>query len=299
MRAGLVVALLAIALPLAAQNPFHAAPKDDTTPTAARGERTPTASVRGSFVGSWSHTLQQSIASLSRRVRDGDAAALILSVLASALFGIVHILGPGHGKAFAVSYFGGRKARIRDGLTYSAAVNVMDSISASVFVVLGYLVLSRVFPALRVEGPRVLRLISYGFVALMGIGLLVSHAFSSHDHSGHTHAQPGHAEPGREHQALPWGLALSVGLVPCPVSTVLLVYGIVHGVLPLMFLMVAGVTLGGFIAMSLITTAVITARSGALRRLESNAAERAGVILEVASSVSIAVVGTILFLSSV
>jgi hypothetical protein len=66
-----------------------------------------------------------------------------------------------------------------------------------------------------------------------------------------------------------------------------------------MFLMVAGVTLGGFIAMSLITTAVITARSGALRRLESNAAERAGVILEVASSVSIAVVGTILFLSSV
>jgi ABC-type nickel/cobalt efflux system permease component RcnA len=229
-------------------------------------------------------------------VQQGETVAVLWSFLLSVVFGMVHIAGPGHGKAFAISYFGGRSARIREGLFYSALVNIVDSVSAGLLVVIGYVALSGLLPSFRVDAPRVLRMISYGLVSLMGAGLLV-HTFGHRRRHRDEQHDEHHSHP--QAKKVPWVLAVSVGLVPCPVSTVLLVYGIVHHVLPLMILMVLGTTVGGFIAMSLITSAVIAGRGGVFRRLEKPLAERVGTILETASAVSIAVIGIGLFAAAV
>lgn len=260
------------------------------------------------FIRNWSRSLQSSIAGLSRDVRSGQWGAAVLAFGLAIVFGAVHIAGPGHGKMFAISYFSGRHARPRDGLVYSAIANAVDSLSAIVLVLLGYIVLRAVLPGFRTEGPRLLQLVSYSLVVVFGVAHLISHLRShdGHDHAGHDHAGHEHAHdndeqvaPGQGRQRPPWLLALSVGLVPCPVSTILIVYGIANDVLLLMIFMVIGVSIGGFLVMSALSLAVIGGRSRVFAAIGPQTAHRLGAILEYTASGLIVLVGIVLLLGTV
>ncbi len=285
--------LLLVCVAAAAQNPFTQAPAPDS-PT-IYGGRVP------EFIRSWSRSLQENIAMLSRRVSGGEWTAALTAFGLAVVFGMVHIAGPGHGKMFAISYFSGRDARLRQGIAYSAIANAVDSISAFALVMLGYVVLRAVLPQFRAEGPRILQIISYAIVTLFGILHLLSHLRTSghnHSHDGHSHHD--HAEQSAdERKARPaWMLAVSVGLVPCPVSTILIVYGIANGVLPLMILMVIGVSIGGFIVMSVMSGAVILGRTKLMGALDAGAAHTVSAILEYTASGAIIVVGILLLVGS-
>lgn len=265
------------------------------------------------FIVEWSRALQQAIASLSRRVLDGEWIAAVSAFLLSIVFGVVHIAGPGHGKVFAVSYFAGRDARPRDGLVYSAVVNAVDSVSALLVVMVGYIALRAVLPDAREQAPRILQLVSYALIVVFGVAHLVGHLRGRHDHGdadGHDHgvepklpdASAGGGEAATERgvsRRPPWLLAVSVGLVPCPVSTILLVYGVANDVVPLMLLMVVGVSVGGFLTMSVIAVAVITGRSSLLRAVRGPTAARLATVLEYLASGAIIALGAVLLLSVV
>jgi ABC-type nickel/cobalt efflux system permease component RcnA len=237
---------------------------------------------------------------LSGRVRDGEWTAGFLAFGLALVFGVVHIAGPGHGKLFAISYFSGRHARPVEGIAYSAIVNAVDSISAFVIVMLGYVVLRTVLPAFRTQGPTILAVASYSTITLFGIVHLITHIVG-HKHEDHDEVEAAHASED-EHSnrgARPtWLLALSVGLVPCPVSTILIVYGIANSVLPLMILMVIGVSIGGFILMSVLSVAVISGRSKLFSALNDHAAHVAAAVLEYTASGMIIVFGIVLLIGA-
>lgn len=281
-RTVFVVVVFAITTSVFAQNPFQTRPQP-----------APQEIYRGAapqFVRDWSRSLQQTIAALSRDVVEGRLTSVVPAFLLSVLFGVIHIIGPGHGKVFAVSYFSGRDSRLRDGLLYSGIVNLVDSLAAFALVMLGYVVLRTVLPAFRAQGPRILELVSYGLIALFGIVHLLSHL----RHHYHDRAECGHG-PGDKPDRPPWLLAVSVGLVPCPVSTILLVYGVANNVLPFMAFMVLGVTFGGFVTMSALSSAVILGRSGILARIQGDTGRVVGTVLEFAASGAIILVGLVFF----
>jgi len=297
-----------------AQNPFlPGASRDsgesDATATSRAAEGSPQiySGRVPRFLASWSRALQNGIARLSRRVTGGEWTAAIGAFLLAAVFGVVHIAGPGHGKVFAVSFFAGRAARPRDGIVYSVVVNLVDSLSAFILVMLGYVLLRVAVPDFRAQGPRILELVSYGVIALFGVAHLVSHLRpNGHDH-GHPHAAAetnGRDAPTGAHRDKaasrrpPWTLALSVGLVPCPVSTVLLVYGLANDALVLMAIMVLGVSVGGFVTMSGISLAVIAGRARLLDRLHGKTAHRVSAVLEYGASGAIIAVGVAMFVAA-
>ena len=308
IRVLLVVLLGAVAVTSVwAQNPFTGAPVSDTP--SIYGNQVP------EFIRAWSRALQEAIATLSRRVRAGDWLAGLSAFGLAIVFGMVHIAGPGHGKMFAISYFSGREAKLRDGIAYSAIANIVDSTSAFALVMLGYVVLRAIIPSFRTDGPRILQIVSYSIVVVFGVAHLISHLrhgahdHGSHDHSRGPHQHTDHNDSDHDHsdheQANPkvskrpiWLLAASVGLVPCPVSTILIVYGIANGVLPLMILMVFGVSIGGFIVMSVMSGAVILGRSRLMSALDGGSARTVTAVLEYAASGAIIVVGVILLLGS-
>jgi ABC-type nickel/cobalt efflux system permease component RcnA len=258
------------------------------------------------FIVDWSRALQRAIASLSRRVVAGEWTAAVSAFALSVVFGIVHIAGPGHGKVFAVSYFSGRPAHARDGIVYSALVNAVDSVSAFAVVMVGYVALRAILPDAPDQAPRVLQIVGYGLIVVFGVAHLLSHLRGAHEHAhpdeAHGHggrAKDGGADGGRAARGRPaWALALSVGLVPCPVSTILLVYGVANDVVPLMVLMVVGVSLGGFLTMSLIAVAVITGRSSVLGALDAPVASRLATVLEYTASTAIIAIGVVLLLAA-
>ena len=96
----------------------------------------------------------------------------------------------------------------------------------------------------------------------------------------------------------PWMLALSVGLIPCPVSSAILAWGIVNGSLGFSLLLVAGVSTGGMIAMTAFSFAIISGKSGVTRVLEKRNLTRALNIFETISMLFLVLAGILLFLTT-
>lgn len=244
------------------------------------------------FIRDWSYALQEAISRYVRLMRGEGGWIYGLAAFGIAvLFGMVHIAGPGHGKIFTISYFGSRRASLREGLLLSAMINITDSLSAGGIVFIAYAVLRVSLGAFQADIGRILQLVSYSAIVILGVFHLLSHLRHHH----HDHGDSTKDDAGRRGMR-PWMLALAVGLVPCPVSTVILVYGLANGILGFAVLLVLGVSLGGMIVMSILSLSIISGKAGLVRVLEGNRGEIILTILEFFTSGMVIVFGLVLFL---
>lgn len=240
------------------------------------------------FLKDWGFALQDALMDTAGAVtHEGDIRRGLAAFGFSVVFGIVHIIGPGHGKLFTVGYFGSRRASLSEGLGLSALVNILDSLSALLVVLIAYGILSVSLRSAGASADRITRMIAYAAVALLGAGHLAGHLRSSHSHH--------HEEPGRRMK--PWMLALSVGLIPCPVSSALLAWGVVNDALAFSVLLVLGVSFGGMIAMTGFSFALIGGKAGLTRLLEKRGLSRSLHIIEVGSMIFLILIGVSLFLT--
>src|SRR4029453_4137528 len=97
---------------------------------------------------------------------------LLIGMLLAFAYGVVHALGPGHGKVVVVSYFLSREPRVRRGFLMGLQIAVFPVLSAAVMVALADLVLRQALGSAPGEVAGV-RLASYGLVALIGCSMLV------------------------------------------------------------------------------------------------------------------------------
>jgi ABC-type nickel/cobalt efflux system permease component RcnA/ABC-type uncharacterized transport system substrate-binding protein len=248
----------------------------------------------GGFLQDWGRSLRARITDLVAGVRSGGGTwTLVVAFILAIAFGAVHVAGPGHGKIFTVSYFASREGSLREALAYSGLVNLLDSLSAVALVALGYGLLASLLPIGRDGSTRLVQIVSYGLVASLGIVHLLSHLLHrKHDHD-HQHGH-GHGE---KRAVRPWMLAMSVGLIPCPVTTLLLVFGVATSSIPLMLFMVLGVSLGGFVTMSILALLVMRGRRALFARLHGRSFTRVAGVLEFAGSAVIIGVALGLFAS--
>ena len=209
----------------------------------------------------------------------------LLAFVFAVAFGIVHVLGPGHGKIFTALYFTSRKSHIKEGLLFSMFINIVDSLSAIAVVGIGYGIIRAVFSDFSESAGKTIALFSYGSIVLFGVLHLFSHLFSSHSHNHSTE------------KIRPWMLALVVGLIPCPVSTFLFVYGIVHNVIGFALLLILGTSIGGFISMSILSLFIISGKH-TLDSLTSHKSGRSIAIIEFMTSALIIGFGLLFFLAA-
>ena len=97
------------------------------------------------------------IATHMRAIRDGETSLpLLIGAGLAFLYGVVHALGPGHGKLVVVSYFLSREAQIGRGLLMGLQIAVFHVISALVVVALADLLLRQAFggPPAEAAGVR-------------------------------------------------------------------------------------------------------------------------------------------------
>ena len=239
----------------------------------------------------------------------------ILGLVLAIVFGFLHVIGPGHGKTFTVSYFMTQNASLKQGLWLSALINIVDSVSAALVVFLTYKILSLTFSqSFWVES--IVSVISYSIIVIWGVLHLVSHLRGGHNCCGHGHShvhKHNHAhETGHNHQHhkklhaecdqetqtsentpnSSWFLALGVGLIPCPVCSVMLMFGLLNQILGITIFLVVGVSIGGMIAMTLLSFAVIGSKKGAeslvINALRLGGAQGAGKVEKLSAGVEIA-----------
>lgn len=197
-----------------------------------------------------------------RAIRAGDLTAVSALLGGAFVYGVLHAIGPGHGKAVIASYVVADGATLRRGLLVTALSSLAQGASAVLLV--GSLALIFGLGRAQVEyGAWIIEVLATSL--LVALGLLQAyrasmgaddhhcdhghgdHAIRPQDHGHHHHAALApsrnehphrHARQGEHRHLEPAGaqrsmlaVALTIGLRPCSGAIVLLLFAMVQGVL--------------------------------------------------------------------
>ena len=208
-----------------------------------------------------------------------DVTKLLAAMAIAALFGMLHALMPGHGKTVIVSYYLGRPAQLLGSVATSSILVLTHVGSAVVLVLAGFIVIRRTIggagraPAFEIASA----------VLIIAIGLwLLFRALRPHD-------DVPAATDGRV-------LAFVTGLVPCPLTTFIMVYAAAQGIIAAGLLVTAGMAIGMTVTIASFALAAILLRDRLMTFLArtDHVRRQVGRGLEAASAVVIIVFGAAL-----
>jgi len=247
-----------------------------------------------------------------------STSSVLFAVLVSFLYGALHTLGPGHGKAVVISYFAGAGGSVRRGLKMGAQIAVTHVLSAIVIVVL----LDFAVRQATGNAPsdyRLIRLASYAAITTIGAFMLWRAVQAVIDYKSHNHA-PVHADHhrhdhGHHHhhrhssgcasceaaakqvgKGAGW-LATAVGVVPCTGALMVMLYGLANDLVGPAVIMVIAISTGMAAAMAAIGLAAIWGHNLAAARWGSNEAQRMRFTLgaQLAGATAVLLIGAGLF----
>jgi nickel/cobalt transporter (NicO) family protein len=313
------MAILAVPGPAPA-NPFTSAP-DPSPKAASEGAQQPPEVERawapvallGRALLTFQREANRMITGHMKAIRDGGTPVpLLIGIMLAFAYGVVHALGPGHGKLVVVSYFLSREARIGRGLLMGLQIAICHVLSAMVVVALADLLLRQALggPPAEVAGVR---LASYGLIALIGMvmlaqaasrswlrrqGIEVGHACCDHGRESHHHADA-RSEAGARAQE--GALSLGVGLVPCTGAVLILLYALANGILLAGALLALAIAAGMAITMGALGVLSVVARNAVAGRIEAAGNAGAGtlaVVGDYAGALLITLIGAALFWSA-
>ncbi|MEO1592189.1 MAG: DUF3299 domain-containing protein, partial [Cyanobacteria bacterium J06632_22] len=199
-------------------------------------------------------------------------------------YGVLHTLGPGHGKAVIVAYFVGQGGSLRRGLSMGVQIAVFHVLSAIGVVVLTTWVLRQSVP----DNYQVVQLVSYGAIVAIGGWMLWRAAPWRHrwvSGSQGANAAEGVMYPSlvqqvessfaadcgcltcvEPKQMKDW-LSLAIGSVPCSGALLILLYGAANDVLWPSVAMVMAISVGMAITLAWIGGLALMGRNYAERKL--------------------------------
>ena len=194
----------------------------------------------------------------------GGWAADAAIVLAAFLYGVLHAIGPGHGKVVVASYLATRRTRFVHALEMSGTVAAVQALSAVVLVGVLAVIFGTTGKAI-LDHAGTIEMASYIAIALMGLGMAwaalrpgpapACGCGMPHDHHhGHEHAHGHHhdAAPPRSQLAQMLTTGGLAGLRPCSGAILVLLFTLANGI----FLVGVAATLAMGVGVALTVAAV-------------------------------------------
>jgi nickel/cobalt exporter len=227
--------------------------------------------------------LNDTISRQIRLIADGGSWSNLITVLGlSFLFGVLHAVGPGHGKFVISSYLVSRRATIKRGIVMGGLISLVQGIVAILLVaILGLILGLAQFDVL--DHAAIVETISYALILLIGANLLYRAVRGDgHDHAHlpplgttgqgglHTDHDHGHAHEHKSADRSPLRLVLAAGLVPCASAIIVMLFALANHA----FLIGAEAAIAMSLGMG-VTVAGIGVLSVAARRLMVHLAGRA------------------------
>jgi len=250
--------------PAAAGSPFQR----PAVPAASPQEPTTITGRVFTWIQSTQRELRGVIAELIRDFKQQQGGLpFLLIVGCSFLYGVIHAVGPGHGKGIIMSFLlSERNPKLTRGLLAGITVAFGEALSAVIIVyAIYYLALGRITSSFQTTEKQI-RLGAYGLILLLGIALFVYRLCrqlpvfrkSRHDSVLHHDRRPGLAA------------AVLLGLIPCPGVMLLLIF-MLTARLPLWGLAFAfSMACGMAVTISLFAVATVVAKTHLVPALFSN-----------------------------
>ncbi len=244
----------------------------------------------------WTASLQKELrsimASFARDIRENPMGrAFWLFLLAGFAYGVVHALGPGHGKSFVCSYFLSRHGSILQGLALGTGSMLTHVGSAGLLVIVLNLVLERAGMADFDSQGALLQRISYGLLMALGALLTVKTILDLFMGRAHEHA---HCRADTRGMT---AVSLGAGLIPCPGSALILIFAITLGIFWAGLAALFFVALGMALTTSLFAVATILFRRAVERSMnrDGKLARMAFTTLSLCGSLAIMLLGAAFF----
>jgi ABC-type nickel/cobalt efflux system permease component RcnA len=244
-----------LAVPALAQSGPPKSPLGVPQPGQGSAQKAPPAAAAGPLERLWvgiveaQRDLTNAMTGAVKRLKaTGTAGATALLAFVSFLYGVLHAVGPGHGKFVISSYALASERTVRRSLLLSVMAALVQAMSAILIVGTFALLLSATSLEIRAaEGW--LETASWALIAVLGGWLLwrqvkALRATAAHGHHHHDAHQAGHRHDdscGHVHIADPgllggawswrqaWSLALSIGIRPCTGAIAVLLFALSIG----------------------------------------------------------------------
>ena len=190
--------------------------------------------------------LREKLTAAISAMKRGDWDAIWKFLAICLMYGMLHALGPGHGKSIVVGYFIARRGQWRQGVALGAGITVTHTMSAVLLLLILYVIFkATVFNAFE-TGRIGIENASYVLVMLTGILLIALGIkdFISQRKSREVVAQDGAAAESGAAKALPptarWreiiGVAAVTGIVPCPAVALIVLFCLLNSMVALSLL---------------------------------------------------------------
>ncbi|MDQ0390321.1 HoxN/HupN/NixA family nickel/cobalt transporter [Labrys monachus] len=201
-------------------------------------------------------------------------AGLPALIAAAFGFGLLHALLPGHGKAVLASYYAG-DGRLLGAIGSSSLLIVTHVGSATVLVLFGFAILQRTITGAG-RAPA-LEHASQILIILVGLWLLWR-AFRPHRRGDHRSAP---------------ALAIATGLVPCPLTTFIMSYAMMKGIVGSGLILAATFAVGMLVTVAAFPLMAVALRTRLLPVMVQTGGVRKmiGHILEIAAAGGVVVLG--------
>jgi nickel/cobalt exporter len=280
IRTAVLSLLLCLALSMTTEglaqspNPFRPSPAAPANAQAAPAPTQPVAeqSIYAKALA-WMISLQSTMMRDIRRYMtsirdDASPIALLTGIWFAFVYGVVHTLGPGHGKMIVASYFVGHEARIWRGLLVGIQIAVTHVIASVVLVLIVDSTFKLAFGSEPAESWWI-RLFSFAIIAIIGAYMLFSairaslgngggHGDDHNHHHGHGHDHDhSHAHAHGKRESM---LAILSGIVPCTGAILIMLASLAFGIVYAGVLMVIAISVGMAMTMAAIGVAAIMVR---------------------------------------
>jgi ABC-type nickel/cobalt efflux system permease component RcnA len=201
--------------------------------------------------------LNQKITELSKELKEKKSAKPILIILfITFIYGIVHALGPGHGKTVIFSYFLSERAQVKKGIVVGTLIGFLHAGSALILVLVLYFIIQQSFLRPIEDLSRIIKLISYGLITLIGLFLLSKTIIGLRKEK--------RAEKRiNDSSVTTKGIipfAIAVGIIPCTGAVIVLLFSISMGILGIGIISTLCMALGMATTISLVGVSTILAK---------------------------------------
>ncbi len=196
--------------------------------------------------------LREKLTAAISAMKSGDWDAIWKFLAICLVYGMLHALGPGHGKSIVVGYFIARRGRWRQGVALGAGITVTHTMSAVLLLLILYAIFkATVFSAFE-TGRIGIERASYALIMLTGVLLVVlaiRDVFKSHKGCGccariesaeGVVAQDGKCAESKLPPIARWreilGVAAVTGIVPCPAVALIVLFCLLNSMVALSLL---------------------------------------------------------------
>ena len=177
------------------------------------------------LINEWQNYLKNSMTVFAKDIQKTYwCKSFVMFLLFSLCYGIIHALGPGHGKSIVMSYFIARPGNILSGIILSFALSLTHVTSGVVIVIAAKELLES--PNYLFSTSIPIEKISYALLIVIGVFLFIHAIIEIKNHAiiEIKKTEKNQARPDKLSHLL--GVAFSTGMIPCPAAAIVIVFSI-------------------------------------------------------------------------